>query len=233
MLYRIFSNRRIVFSMPQFPTTPTARWLFAGLMACAMTNVAAADVITFSGAITQSTSDGSGPAVNNSGLNNIQDGDAFTVTLDFLGSIGAPGTYLLSPFSLLFHDSTASVDESSFDSVSVSVLTDGSFFDISMLGCLTTGSGCTLGNELTANFQIPAASLQMQNVAATGLDPPHPLDLLEDDGITDIHGSVTTYSYSGVATVPEPAMLWPLCFSLALLAGRRLREHAVSGGGLR
>src|SRR5207249_3705963 len=46
-----------------------------------------AATITFSGIITQSTQDGTGPAVNNPSLNNIQDLQAYTVTLAFAGSI--------------------------------------------------------------------------------------------------------------------------------------------------
>lgn len=196
-------------------------------MVCALAGTAAADTISFSGAITQSTPDGTGPAVNNPGLNNILDQDAFTVTLDFLGSIASAGTYPLASFNLLFHDSTSLVDESSFDSVSVSLLTDGSFFEISMLGCLTTGLfGCAGGNQLDANFQIPAASLHSQNVAATGLDQPHPLDLLEDDAVTDIQGSISSYSYiSATQTpVPEPSSLVLLGGVMAALgfASRRI-----------
>ncbi|HTQ86459.1 MAG TPA: hypothetical protein VMI93_09625, partial [Candidatus Solibacter sp.] len=46
-----------------------------------------ADTITVGGSITQSTADGTGPAVNNPDLNNIADGDAFTVVLGFTGAI--------------------------------------------------------------------------------------------------------------------------------------------------
>jgi len=207
----------------------TRRTVLVALVVCALAGAAAADTITFSGAITQSTLDGTGPAVNNPGLNNILDNDAFTVTLDFLGSIGAPGTYPLASFNLLFHDSTASVDESSFDSVSVSVLTDGSFFDISMLGCLTTGGGCGVGNSLSAIFQIPAASLNSQNVPAQSISGLLPLDLLEDDGVTDIHGTVSTYSYTGaVGAVPEPSAFAPLALLLAAMAWLHKRKQLAS-----
>lgn len=76
MLYRIFSTQGIVLGMPPC-TIRMARWLFVALMACALSEVAAADVITFSGAITQSTSVQTGPLLNNLSLNDIQDGDAF------------------------------------------------------------------------------------------------------------------------------------------------------------
>ena len=42
--------------------------------------------------------------------------------------------------------------------------------------------------------------------------------LLEDDGITDIHGSIATYSYAPVSTVPEPAPAGLLACALAILA---------------
>ena len=54
---------------------------------------------------------------------------------------------------------------------------------------------------------------------AIGLDPPHPLDLLEDDGITDIHGSIATYSYAGpVSAIPKPSPAVLLGGVLAALA---------------
>jgi hypothetical protein len=190
---------------------------------------AAADTVSFSGLITQSTQSGTGPAVNNPDLNKILLGDAFTVTVDFMGSINGPGTYPLAGASLLFHDVTALVDESSFDSVSISVLPDGSFFDISMFGCLTTGGGCLTGNSLSANFQILAAGLNSQNVPAFpifGLSPP--VDLLEDDGITDIQGSVSSYSYVSASAVPEPSGLAPLCLLLAAMAW--MRQRKTNGG---
>jgi hypothetical protein len=182
------------------------------------TLAARADTISFSGSISQSTSDGTGPAVNNPDLNDIQDGDLFTVTLDFAGSINAPGTYPLAGFSLLFEDSSSPVAESSFDSVSVSVISDGSFYDFSMLACLTTGTDCLTGNSLSAFFQIPVAGLNAQNVAAQAAYGIAPLDLLEDDGVTDMQGSVSSYSY-----VPEPSALLPLCLMLAATVRKRSR----------
>ena len=184
----------------------------------ALANVAVADIITFGGAITQSTLDGTGPAVNNPGLNNILDLQAYTVTLGFLGSITAPGTYNLN--SLTFSVPTAPASEISFGSISLTITTAGGFDQFSVLGCLTTGGGCFVGNQLDANFKIPAASLNSQNVTAIGLDPPHPLDLLEDDGITDIQGTITTYSNTGPAsTVPEPSLVGLLVCLLAGLVG--------------
>ena len=54
-----------------------------GAVALVTAGPAAADTITFGGAIAQSTQDGTGPAANNPDLNNIEDGDLYVVTLDF------------------------------------------------------------------------------------------------------------------------------------------------------
>jgi hypothetical protein len=84
------------------------RWFLAGLAVCVFANVAVADMMTFGGLITQSTQDGAGPAVNNPGLNNIRDGDVYSVNLNFAGSginsINSPGTYNLTGGSLTFRD---------------------------------------------------------------------------------------------------------------------------------
>ena len=192
------------------------------LLACLCGTTAFADEMSFSGVITQSTADGTGPAVNNPSLNNIADGDAYTVTLDFPGSITGAGAFNpLTGATMSFVDLAASASENTFDTISLSVITDGSFFDISLLGCLTTGSACNVGNFLAANFQIPAASLNAQNVPVTAIVGLLPMELLEDDGVTDIHGSVTTYSYTAV---PEPAELLPLCAGLAAMARVYLRR---------
>ena len=63
-------------------------WLF--------TIAARADLIPFSAAISQSTEDGTGPAVNNPSLNAIQDGDLYTAVAVFAGSIHDSGTYNLT-----------------------------------------------------------------------------------------------------------------------------------------
>ncbi len=188
-----------------------------------------ADTITFGGEITQSTSDGTGPAMNNPALNDIQDGDNFLVTLTFTGSITAPGTYPLPGAMLVFLDTDASVTEDEFASTSLSVTQDGTSYDLSLLGCLTTGSGCLVGNYLSANFSIPDSDLNSMNVTAQSIaDLNPPLDLLEDDGVTDIQGSISSYSYSGATATPEPSQMIPLAIGLAaLLIGRRnLRGRA-------
>jgi hypothetical protein len=196
--------------------------LVPGLAICSFGSPAYADVVTFGGAITQSTADGTGPAMNNPSLNAIQDGDAFTVALTFNSSINSTGTYT-NFTGAMFSDLAASASENSFGPISLTVSADGSFDDISLLGCLTTGSGCVFGNQLDANFSIPAADLNSQNAAAMGLDQPHPLDLLEDDGTTDIQGSITSYSYTSQSPVPEPTSLrLVVCLAVLLAAGRAL-----------
>lgn len=197
------------------------------LLSCALGQTLTGDTISFSGSITQSTGDGTGPASNNSALNDISDSQSYTVTLVFPGSITAAGTFPLPGASLLFDDPSAPATESSFDSLSLSVATDGASYDLSLLGCLSTGSGCLLGNELDANFQIPLAGLNAPNVSAQPIFGLVPLDLLEDDGVTDIHGSVTNYSY-----IPEPSQIGPLSLILALLALLHLRSRpGMTGKG--
>ncbi|HLG95159.1 MAG TPA: hypothetical protein VKX49_02475 [Bryobacteraceae bacterium] len=205
-------------------------WLVAAAI-CGFAHVASADLIDFSGVITQSTSDGTGPAVNNTELNHINDGDTFTVTLNILGSVSSTGTFT-NFTSALFSDPAATptpANESSFGSISLTILpdADGTDFDLSLLACLTTGTSCAVGNELDANFKIPIPKLQSQNVAAQtipGLVPS--MDLLEDDGVTVIQGTVTGYTYTGAgpgtSAVPEPSTVF---FVLALLVWISLRSR--------
>lgn len=177
--------------------------------------VAQASVISLSGLITQSTQDGTGPAQNNPSLNNIGDGQKFDLSLSTPISITGPGTYTLDGSALTFSVFGAPAVENHFSSVSLTITASGGNDVFSLLACLQTGSGCNGGNQLTANFQIPVGQFNGVNVPATGLDQPHPLDLLEDDGVTDIQGSVTRYS-SPSGTVPEPRNLAP--FGLAVLS---------------
>ncbi|HTR38380.1 MAG TPA: PEP-CTERM sorting domain-containing protein [Bryobacteraceae bacterium] len=185
----------------------TARVCFIGAwFICALGATAFAGTISFSGSITQSTIDGTGPASNNPALNDIQDSEAYAVTLIFSGSIAAPGLYDLTGSSLTFTDAAVPVSESAFDSIALSITQTAGMDEFTLLGCLTSGSGCNAGNQLDANFQIPEASFNDQNIPAAGLDQPRPLDLLEDDGVADFQGSIT--GYSGPAAVPEPSSVW-------------------------
>src|SRR5260370_1398717 len=163
--------------------------------------------------------------MNNLPLNNIKDLQAYTVTLIFPGSITMPGTYNLTGSSLKFNDPTAPASEMSFGSITLSIVLNAGFDQFSLLGCLTTGMSCAAGNQLDGNFKILSTMLNSQNVAAIGLDQPHPLDLLEDDGTTDIQGSITSYSYNGpTSAVPEPSATVLLgCALAALVAANRMQ----------
>jgi hypothetical protein len=49
----------------------------------------------------------------------------------------------------MFSDPAASASGTSFSSINLTVSLEGSFDNISLLGCLTTGSGCGVGNQLS------------------------------------------------------------------------------------
>jgi hypothetical protein len=199
----------------------SARALLATVAACFLASFASADSIFFSGVITQSTQDGTGPAVNNPALNGIADGDPYSVELDFPGHITGPGAFNPLPgASIIFTD--GSIVEASFISayLTVSVDSNPSLYDVFLLGCLSTGSGCYVGNSLSASFAVPASDFNSSNAPATfipGLFPP--LDLLEDDGVTDIQGTVSGFSNSGVSSTgaPEPSSVLLLAAALAAL----------------
>lgn len=201
-------------------------WL-AVLFAVAAAAPLRADVISLSGAINQSVSDGTGPAVNNPGLNNISDGADYTVNINFLGSITAPGTYTLAGSSVLFSVASAGVTESDFDSVSLTVAPVGGLDEISLFACLTTGSGCDQGNELAMSFFVPAAQLNAADVSAFAVGGLLPLDLLEDDGVTDIHGTIAHYSYTPPAGTPEPATLAEFGTALVAIGFARYRRRTA------
>jgi hypothetical protein len=132
----------------------------------------------------------------------------------------------------VFHDASTGASETSFGAISLTITADldGIHDDLSLLACLNTGGGCVFGNQLDASFQILAADLNSHNAPATGLDQPHPLDFLEDDGVTDIQRTVSAYSYTsgvpgtpggpGPAAVREPSTLALLGIALAGMAGK-------------
>jgi len=164
-----------------------------------------ADTITIGGVINQSTQDGTGPAINNPSLNNIPDGASYTTNPSFTESIQSPGTYDLTGSILFFNVGSVGAVENKFNFVILTVALSGPFDQVSILACLTTGSACNQGNELDLDFMIPAANLNGQNVVAQGILNLLPLDLLEDDGVIDIHGSITNYSYTAGSPAPEPS----------------------------
>jgi hypothetical protein len=205
----------------------TGRIVFAVMAACGIAGHASADTITFSGTISQ-PQDQTNPASNNPALNNIQLNDVYSVAIDFLGSVTSTGLHPLSLVTMTFLDSPAGVSETSFNSASVTVSADGSLYDLSILGCLATGSGCAVGNQLDANFSIPMADLNAHGVIAQAIPGLVPsMDLLEDDGSTDIQGSVTGYDYSGSveAATPEPSEIVPLSAVMAALLWLQLRRR--------
>src|SRR5258708_20736017 len=126
---------------------------------------AVAATITFGGLLTQSTPDGTGPAMNNLSLNNVKDLQAYTVTLIFPGSITMPGTYNLTGSSLKFNDPAAPASEMSFGSITLTITLNAGFDEFSLLGCLTSGMSCGAGNQLDSNFKFLSPLLNSQNVA--------------------------------------------------------------------
>lgn len=179
-----------------------------------------ADTIIIGGAINQSTQDGTGPAVNNPNLNNIMDDDVYTFELSFLGPITSPGTYDLAGLSALFAVTVPGVEESNFNSGSLTVGQSGGLDQIVILACLGTGSSCNQGNELDLSFSIPQAQLNSANTTPQGIVGLLPFDLLEDDGVTDIHGTVTSYSYGPLNVVPEPSPALISTFGFAAIVLR-------------
>jgi hypothetical protein len=174
-----------------------------------------ADTITVGGTINQSVSDGTGPAGNNAGLNQISDGDSYTVNLSFTGAISTSGTYPLTGVSFI---TSSGAKEDSFSSAILTVLQSGNSEVLSLFACLATGSGCDQGNELGLNFSVASADFTSLNGTPQQIDGLLPLDLLEDDGVTDLHGSVSSFSNTSPASsstgVPEPSVLELLAFSL-------------------
>lgn len=177
-----------------------------------------ADAISLIGTITQDPADSGVTSTSNPTLLNVTDGDPYTVTLGFAGAITSPGTFNLT--SILFSDPTQSASESAFISGSMTISQSAGVDTISVLGCLIDTSSCATGNELDLNFTILAAELNSTGVPAQAVPSITPLDLLEDGGNTDIHGSVTSYSYqsAGVPAVPEPSTLGLMTLGTAALA---------------
>lgn len=207
----------------------SALLLFTGFL-----TTAHADVISIGGHITQSSQDGTGPAMNNPSLNNIVDGDTWNLSFTFNGSALSPGVYdSLSIGNLMFFDTATGGAEAGFGTISLTVTQVGEFDEFSLLGCLNSGNSCWTGNQISASFSIAMADLNSKNALASGLDQPHPLDLLEDDGTTDIQGSISSYSYNtSTSPTPEPSTLAYFGEGLLLIGAgfwRSFYSHATLG----
>jgi len=192
---------------------------------CSVGNVVRAGAITLTGAITQDLADSLETASANPSLNNVADGDAYSVVLNFSGTISGPvAAFALS--SIQFTDMTNSASENAFISGSLTMTQASGVDTFSVLGCLIDPSTCPLGNELDLNFEIPSTGLTQTGVTASivpGLIPS--MDLFEDSGNSEIQGSITGYSQSGAAPgVPEPSTVSLLMFGAAFLAMRLLRS---------
>jgi hypothetical protein len=181
--------------------------------------------ITLTGTITQSTADLGTTAAANSALNNIQDGDAYSVVLNFAGTIASPGTFPLT--SIVLTDLTSPVTESAFISGSLTLSESSGVDTFSVLGCLIDSATCLLGNQLTLNLQIPSSSLTQSGVSAQGVPGITPsMDLLEDDGATDIQGTIASYSQpTGSSAVPEPSTAMLMVLGAGFLVGTAVRRR--------
>jgi hypothetical protein len=199
------------------------------LSALALSSHARADTMTWGGTVDVAQFL-EGTAVQNPSLNGVRDGDPYTATLTFNGSISGPGNYDLTGATLLFSDPTAGATESSFVSENLSVTQDGSSYDLLLFACLSYGV-CEYSGALTdilySYFSIPASAINSTNVTAAPLPLFTPFVLGEDGGETEVFGSVTNYSYSNgpLSSVPEPSETIPLIVGLAALSFRASRQR--------
>jgi len=193
---------------------------------CYLTGQLHADTISLGGTITQSLADSGETAINNPALNNIVDGDTFQVLMNFSGAVGGPGNASLT--SVEFEDTTVSAIENGFISGTLAIDSAPPDYQLFVVACLTTQPDCGQGNELLLSFQIPISGLNLAGVTAGTIANLSPsLDLLEDDGNTEIQGSITQYTYrtSGPAQAPEPSTFALFAGAAALLAVRA-RNHS-------
>jgi hypothetical protein len=191
---------------------------------CALAGTARGGTITLTGTITQSTADLGTTAVANPTLNNIQDGDAYSVLLNFAGVISSPGTFSLS--SIVLTDLTHPATEGAFISGSLTLSQSAGVDTFSVFGCLIDSATCLLGNQLSLNFLIPSSGVTQSGVSAQAVPGINPsMDLLEDDGATDIQGTISGYSQptEGAAT-PEPSTAMLTALSAGLLLATAVRR---------
>ncbi len=184
--------------------------------------VAQGTMITLGGTVTQSPQDGGATAVANPALNNVVDADAFTIQLSFAGPIGGPGAIPLT--SVSFVDTTVSAYELGFISGTAVITTAGSMSQFAVVGCLISASSCLTGNQLALNFQVPTSSLTGSNISAQPIPALLAVDLLEDDGATEIQGTLSNYSYTGTTSTPEPSTLTMIAIGAGCLLLSRRRS---------
>lgn len=154
---------------------------------------ATADTITLSGSL---FSVSLGPAAFNPSLNGAQFGDQFIVQFTVTPPLASPGVYAITSAS--FTDLTASATETGIDTGTLNISASGSDFVFSGFACVQAGN-CSTGNELDLNFSVPQ-SLLLSAASTTSVPGLKDFELLEDDGATDLIGSLTSYQ-----TVPEPS----------------------------
>jgi len=199
--------------------------LFAAL--CAVESPARADIVQVTGTITQDLTDSGATAGSNPALEAIKDGDLYSVQLTFNGPILAPGVFSLT--SVQFKDLTHPVVENAFISGSMTITQSSGVDTFSALGCLIDAVTCLAGNQLDLNFEIPSSGLNMTGVAASAVPGIFPsMDLLEDGGSSDIHGTVTSYGL--VAAAPEPPARPILVAAAACILWRALRMKQRPSG---
>jgi hypothetical protein len=152
-----------------------------------------ADTITLSGSL---FSVSLGPSIFNPSLNSAQFGDEFMLQFTVVPSLAGPGVYSMTGAS--FTDVTASASETAIQSGTLSVSAAGSDLVFSGFACVQSGS-CSTGNELDLNFSIPQ-SLLISSASTMSVFGLKDFELLEDDGATDLIGSLTRYQ-----AIPEPS----------------------------
>lgn len=183
---------------------------------------AQADNITVTGTISQNALDTSGGSTDNPSLNNVLDGSSYSVTINLLNGS-------LDGFGATFSDDAnpaGNATENRFQSITIAESSPaGAVVTFSISACLV-GYSCfaNTGGELDLSFSIASTDLFSSSASATGLGTA-PMELLEDSGATDIHGSIDTYSFTAAKNaVPEPSTILLLVSGWIALASRRLKN---------